>query len=78
MVELEKCKKARIYRYSFLHIFVHCRIGSLEIKAGRVYLINTVHCRIGSLEMVNLSGVITDGVHCRIGSLEMFGVLQRG
>ena len=29
---------------------VYCRIGSLEIAAGRAALIRHVYCRIGSLE----------------------------
>ena len=32
-------------------VLVHCRVGSLEIKAGKLYIDYDVHCRVGSLEM---------------------------
>ena len=50
--------------------FVHCRIGSLEIKRFNSRKYRFVHCRIGSLEIVDYASGAGSEVHCRIGSLE--------
>ena len=48
----------------------HCRIGSLEICASGIALIDSDHCRIGSLEIDQYLGRLENYDHCRIGSLE--------
>ena len=57
---------------------VDCRIGSLEIKHGRVLRYCYVDCRVGSLENGAervFSSVIVD---CRIGSLEKSPFTSKG
>ena len=51
-------------------LFVHCRIGSLEMSDKSFFITATVHCRIGSLEINFGNKKPRPYVHCRIGSLE--------
>ncbi len=52
---------------------VHCRTGSLEIKAVSTIRGIYVHCRTGSLENLPEKLQAVSQVHCRTGSLEITG-----
>ena len=60
------CRKAKCH-----HIYVICRIGSLENVANPSASPGFVICRIGSLETSYFIDRIPTVVICRIGSLEI-------
>ena len=56
-------------------IFVHCRVGSLEIQQGKFTATVRVHCRVGSLERLDVRAINTASVHCRVGRLKLAKII---
>ena len=61
------------------HVYVHRRIGGLEIRELMRVFARRVHRRIGGLENAAMEHALAREVHRRIGGLEMRGapLIQR-
>ena len=57
------------------HVYVHRRIGGLEIRELMRVFARRVHRRIGGLESIEIFGNVASVVHRRIGGLENLSMI---